>query len=64
VAAALGDLLWSSFYLALGYWFVDSWEQVALLVSQFGQLGFLVLALVLVIYIAKKLFSKYISKPN
>lgn len=64
VAAALGELLWSSFYLGLGYWFGDSWEQAALLVSQFGQLGLLVLALILATYIAKKLYSKYISKPN
>lgn len=64
VAAALGELLWCSFYLGLGYWFGDSWEQAALLVSQFGQLGLLVLALMLTTYFANKLHSKYISKAN
>ncbi|MDF9409533.1 VTT domain-containing protein [Pelotomaculum isophthalicicum JI] len=56
VTTAIGELLWSCFYLGLGYWFSDSWEQTALLVSQIGQLGLLIFVLVVITYIARKLY--------
>lgn len=52
--AAAGDVIWTSIYVGLGYWFGDSWEEAASIVSKFGQLITLVLALIVMIYIAKK----------
>lgn len=49
-SVALGQLLWASFYLALGYWFGDYWEQVSEVINNTGRLGILLLALIIVMY--------------
>lgn len=58
VTAALGEFIWVCFYLGLGYLFVDSWEQLALVISQTGWLLVIVLALIVVAYIARKIHIK------
>lgn len=58
VTAALGEFIWVCFYLGLGYLFVDSWEQLALVISQSDWLLAIVLALIIVAYIARKIHIK------
>ena len=53
-AAAAGDLIWTSLYIGLGYWFGDSWEEASSIVSKFGQLITLIVLLIVMIYVAKK----------
>lgn len=64
VMAALGELLWVSFYLGLGYLFGDSWEQLALVISQSGWLLVIILALVLAGYIARRICLKKSNNVN
>jgi len=60
LAVAAGELIWAVFYLRLGYWLGDSWEQASLVLSQFGIWLLLVLVLILVLY----LFLHYIKKTS
>ena len=67
VMAALGELLWVSFYLGLGYLFGDSWDQLALVIKQSGWLLAIVLALIIAAYIARRIYinnSKNHSAQN
>lgn len=58
VSCTLGQILWASFYLGLGYWFGDYWEQISLVISYTGHLGLLILALVVVLYLAIRFVKK------
>ncbi len=55
--ALVGELLWVSFNLGVGYWFGDSVEQVASIISQFGELTVLIFVLLIIGY-----FTKYYLK--
>ena len=48
MADVIGEMMWSVFNIAVGYWFGDSWEQANSLLSQFGLWFLLVLAMVIV----------------
>ena len=58
ITVAVGQLIWSIFYLGLGYLFSDSWEQLALVISQSGWLMAIIMALVLSAYLARKMCLK------
>lgn len=60
--AVFGDFLWTAFNLGVGYWFGDSWEEVAMLVSQFGILTVLFLSLLVAAYLLKRIISKKKTK--
>ncbi|MFL0252388.1 DedA family protein [Clostridium neuense] len=58
--ALLGELFWTIIYIALGYWFGDSWENIIPLVSQFGQIITYVVILMIIVY----MFIKIIRGKN
>lgn len=58
MAAALGELVWAFFYLGLGYLFSDSWDQMALVISQSGWLLAIIFALIVAAYMARKIHIK------
>jgi len=58
MADAIGEMMWSSFNLGVGYWFGDSWEEASALVSQFGWWLFLVLTMVIVFYLFARLMRQ------
>jgi len=60
LAVVIGEMMWSAFYLGVGYWFGDSWEEASSLISQFGTWILLVVAFVIVFY----LFVKQIKKEK
>lgn len=47
---ALGELLWSSIYLGLGYLFGDSWETIIPMVTQIGEFLTYITILIITIY--------------
>jgi membrane-associated protein len=51
--AVLGEFLWVSFNLGIGYWFGDSAEQIASIISQFSELTVLIIALLVIAYFAR-----------
>ncbi|PKM76167.1 MAG: DedA family protein [Firmicutes bacterium HGW-Firmicutes-15] len=51
--ALLGEFLWVSFNLGVGYWFGDSVEQIAFIISQFGELTVLLLILFVIVYLTR-----------
>lgn len=53
----LGDLLWSSMYLGLGYWFGDSWESIVPMVTQAGEFLTCITILVISIYFFVKIIK-------
>ena len=55
--AIMGELLWVTVYLGLGYWFGDAWETISDLVTQFGLLVGLLILLGIVIYFSYKILS-------
>lgn len=61
-AAFVGDMLWTIIYISLGYWFGDSWQQIANLASQFGQLATLIVLLASSIYFGRRLIFKKRAK--
>lgn len=58
ITVAAGQLIWSIFYLGLGYLFSDSWEQLALVISQSGWLMAIILALIIAAYTARRIHLK------
>jgi membrane-associated protein len=54
IVAAIGDIFWAGMYVSIGYWFGDSWEQAAALVSQFSQVITLVAIFIGAIYLFRK----------
>ena len=54
IVAAIGDIFWAGIYVTIGYWFGDSWEQVATLVSEFSKVITLVVIFILLLYFLKK----------
>jgi membrane-associated protein len=64
ITVAVGQLIWSIFYLGLGYLFSDSWEQLALVISQSGWLMTIVGALVFAAYLARKMCLKRSNNKN
>jgi membrane-associated protein len=59
ITGAVGQLIWSIFYLGLGYLFSDSWEQLALVISQSGWLMAIILALIIAAYSARRTHIKH-----
>ncbi|MGE5396553.1 MAG: DedA family protein [Chitinophagales bacterium] len=59
-ADVIGEVMWTSFYLGIGYWFGDAWEEASALLSQFSQWLLLVVALIIVFYI----FTKQIKRKD
>lgn len=60
-----GELLWSSFYIGLGFWFGDGWEVIYNVISEFSVLIALVLSLIIVAYFAiKNIKSRFKSKES
>jgi membrane-associated protein len=57
-AVAIGELMWSIFNLAVGYWFGDSWETAGSFLSQFSAWVLLVAALIIVFCLAFKQIKK------
>jgi membrane-associated protein len=62
--ALFGELLWVSFNLGIGYWFGDSAEEIAAIVSQFGELTALVFILLGLIYLARILWKSRQNMPS
>lgn len=59
LTAIMGEFLWVTAYLGLGYWFGNAWETISDLVTQFGVLLGLIIILLFVIYASyRKLFNK------
>ena len=54
IVAAIGDIFWAGIYVTIGYWFGDSWEQAAALVSQFSKVITLVVIFILLLYFLRK----------
>ena len=51
----IGDFIWTSVYLSIGYFFAESWEEIIALISSLGQGGAIILLLiVLFLYIKRK----------
>lgn len=61
ITVAVGQLIWSIFYLGLGYLFSDSWEQLALVISQSGWLVAIILALIIAAYSARRIHIKHLN---
>lgn len=57
--ALVGELLWVSFNIGVGYWFGNSFEQVASIISQFGELTVLICILLAIVY-----FTNYYLKAK
>jgi len=57
VYAFLGEFLWVSFNLGIGYWFGDSVEQIATLINQMGVLTLLIVALVVIAFLSRQLYK-------
>jgi membrane-associated protein len=64
VYAFLGEFLWVSFNLGVGYWFGDSVEQIASIISQFGQLTVLLLILLGLVYFTKVFLKSKQKRPS
>lgn len=62
--ALLGEFLWVSFNLGVGYWFGDSVEQIASIISQFGELTILLLILLAIIYFTKIFLKSKKKAPS
>lgn len=58
LTAMIGEFLWVTVYLGLGYWFGDAWETISDLITQFGLLLGLILLLIIVIYISYRMLVK------
>jgi membrane-associated protein len=61
ITVAVGQLIWSIFYLGLGYLFSDSWEQLALFISQSGWLMAIILALIIAAYEARRIHIRNLN---
>ncbi|NPV89283.1 MAG: DedA family protein [Firmicutes bacterium] len=57
VIAAVGEVLWGGFNLGVGYWFGEEWEQIAGLLSQFGQIILMAVLLAVMVYAVIKLLK-------
>lgn len=57
LVAALGDLFWTALYEGIGYWFGDSWEQAASLVTELSKFLTLIVILIIAIVFLKKWIS-------
>lgn len=57
-AACVGDMLWTIIYISLGYWFGNSWQQIASIASQFGQLITLIALLIIAVHFGRKIILK------
>ncbi len=62
--AMLGEFLWVSFNLGIGYWFGDSAEQIASIISQFSMLTFLIIALLVIAYFARLFLQAKKQMPS
>jgi len=63
LTAMMGEFLWVTVYLGIGYWFGDSWETISYLLTQFGLLLGLIILLIIVIYFSyRMIFKKKIPK--
>lgn len=51
--AVLGEFLWSSIYLGLGYWFGDSWESIVPIITQVSEIlvGLIILGIIVHLFI-------------
>ena len=54
----IGELLWVTVYLGLGYWFGDAWETISDLITQFGLLVGLIILLIILIYVSYRILFK------
>jgi membrane-associated protein len=54
IVAAIGDIFWAGMYVLIGYWFGDSWEEAATLVSGFSKVITLVAIFIMLLYFSRK----------
>ena len=68
LTAMIGELLWVTAYLGVGYWFGDAWETISDLITQFGLLFALIILLIIVIFFSYTMLfnnkSKTLWKAN
>ena len=62
--AVFGEFLWVSFNLGVGYWFGDSAEQIASIISQFSELTFLIIALLFIVFLIRLYLQAKNKKPS
>lgn len=58
LTAMIGEFLWVTVYLGVGYWFGDAWESISDLITQFGLLLGLIILLIIVIYFSYRMLFK------
>ena len=59
IVAVVGDIFWAGMYVLIGYWFGDSWEEAATLVSEFSKAITLVVIFIILLYFFRKwIFDK------
>ncbi len=58
-ASLVGESMWASSYLGLGFWFGDSWEDAVDLLTQFGQLILLLAIFLILAYSIRRVYRKY-----
>lgn len=59
ITAAIGDLFWTLMYEGIGFWFGDSWEQAASVVTEFSKLiGLIVIFIIALLICKKRIFNK------
>jgi membrane-associated protein len=64
ISCFLGELIWSSVYIGLGYWFGDGWESIYNIVSEFSVLLILIILLIGVIYFSITKFRRFIKNKE
>lgn len=60
-ASIIGESFWTGSYLGLGFYFGDSWEDIMDLLTEFGQMMWLLAVLAVILYL---LFRSFKRKPG
>lgn len=55
---AIGDFIWTSVYLGIGYFFADSWEEILAIITNLGRGGAILLLLTVAILFLKRKYAK------
>lgn len=58
LTAMIGEFLWVTVYLGVGYWFGDAWETISDLMTQFGLLTGMMTLLLIVMYLSYRMLNK------